>query len=199
MKTKKYHFVKIKKINTPSENGTWYLEANSMDMVYEHFEKYVGSIIKEGMSELPSRCVRKAKGEFIGHTTNVWVSQVEMFSSMKGTNIIETAINLENEALKTRINAYSKFNKIYLPIGLQVFLMSDFVEIVEDEYREEMTYPSEDNPKLNDVRYIQWDGGNHWYAKIGVMDITDKHNNQKWDTKEEAIEAARWYLLNKPN
>ena len=36
--------------------------------------------------------------------------------------------------------------------------------------------------------------GKHWYAKIGKLDVVDKDNNQKLDTKEEAETAAKWYI-----
>ena len=35
--------------------------------------------------------------------------------------------------------------------------------------------------------------GVHWYAKIGNEDVRDKAGNMKWNTKEEAEEAARWF------
>ena len=39
-----------------------------------------------------------------------------------------------------------------------------------------------------------WEGGQHYYAKIGKLDVLDKNGNQKWNTKEETIEAAKWYI-----
>ncbi len=39
--------------------------------------------------------------------------------------------------------------------------------------------------------------GNHWYAKIGKLDIKDKDNNMKWNTKAEAEAAAKWFIENK--
>ena len=48
---------------------------------------------------------------------------------------------------------------------------------------------------------MQWNmlgnKGTHWYAKIGKRDIHDSEGNMKWDTKEEAENAAEWYLANK--
>jgi hypothetical protein len=36
----------------------------------------------------------------------------------------------------------------------------------------------------------------HWYAKIGSFDVVDQFNNQKWNSKEEAKEAAVWFVKN---
>lgn len=57
-----------------------------------------------------------------------------------------------------------------------------------------MVYPHEAKPSLNEVKYMTWYGGKHWYAKIGKIDIVDRDNNQKWNTRKEAEEAAKWYI-----
>ena len=49
-------------------------------------------------------------------------------------------------------------------------------------------------PTLDDVKYSTWYGGKHYYAKIGKIDIVDRDNNQKWNTLNEAKEAAKWYI-----
>ena len=36
--------------------------------------------------------------------------------------------------------------------------------------------------------------GEHYYAKIGKLDVVDEQGNQKWNTKREAEAAARWYI-----
>jgi len=48
--------------------------------------------------------------------------------------------------------------------------------------------------KTDQVRYIQWKDGIHWYAKIGTADVVDKFGNQKWNTKTEAKMAVEEYL-----
>ena len=50
-----------------------------------------------------------------------------------------------------------------------------------------------------EVRYLQWEDGNHWYVKIGVIDVCDKENQYKWDTKEEAEQALFWYINEFPS
>lgn len=57
-----------------------------------------------------------------------------------------------------------------------------------------LTFPDEDKPTMDDVRFIVWGGGEHFYAKIGKLDVVDEHGNQKWNTKREAEAAARWYI-----
>lgn len=57
-----------------------------------------------------------------------------------------------------------------------------------------MEYPDFKKPSLDDVRFIQWDGGKHWYAKVNKEDIVDEFGRQKWNTKDEAEKAAKWYI-----
>ena len=60
--------------------------------------------------------------------------------------------------------------------------------------RDVLTFPDEDKPTMDDVRFIVWAGGEHFYAKIGKLDVVDEQGNQKWNTKREAEAAARWYI-----
>ena len=47
--------------------------------------------------------------------------------------------------------------------------------------------------EIEETRFLQWPKGTHWYAKIGVIDVVDKEGNMKWDTKEEAERASKWF------
>ena len=38
------------------------------------------------------------------------------------------------------------------------------------------------------------EGGYHIYAKVGKLDVVDESGNQKWNTRQEAEDAARWYI-----
>jgi len=42
-------------------------------------------------------------------------------------------------------------------------------------------------------RFIQWQGGKHWYVKIGNQDI-EVDGQQKWNTKQAAEEAYKKWL-----
>lgn len=78
--------------------------------------------------------------------------------------------------------------------GLTVFRLTDAYQIAEDDWSDELVYPDERGLDMKHVRYIQWQGGCHWYAKVGKLDIIDADGNQKWNSKAEAEKAARWFL-----
>lgn len=66
-------------------------------------------------------------------------------------------------------------------------------------WKDSLEYPEPEVYTDKDIRYIQWKDGSHWYVKIGKYDVVDENGNQKWNTRNEAINAAYNYLkeLNK--
>lgn len=188
---KKYHFVKIKSKNNNDSEGSWYLEADSLSVISEHFKKYVGAEIKQGMKEI----ISKASGK-MGHLTNKFAQTVEMMMGIDPKPYFITATELENEMLRNRLKSFADDREQYLSDSLSVLLLSPNSEIIGEEYKDELVYPHESKPSLGDVKYMKWYGGKHFYAKIGKIDIVDKDNNQKWNTEDEAKEAAKWYIKN---
>ena len=81
--------------------------------------------------------------------------------------------------------------------GLQ--RLKDTIEYEDECWKDELEYPEPDTYTVNDIRYIQWKDGSHWYAKIGKYDVVDENGNQKWDKYNDAIVAAYKFLktLNK--
>lgn len=78
--------------------------------------------------------------------------------------------------------------------GLTCHALDDrFTRIVEEIETETLVFPSMKKPSIDEVKFIMWDGGKHWYAKIGKLDVV-VNGEQKWNTKEEAIEAAKQYI-----
>lgn len=187
-----YTFVKIGKIKpTEDSKDMWYFKPNSVEQVIEHWQKYTAAVIREGSKFITDRIFNQVNG----HSTNQFVIAVEATNSVTGGNIIVDMAQVENMAYNNRINDYLKGREIYLTTDMVVFTLDKrFFEIKEIIVKDTLTFPHEEKPSLDDVRYIMWDGGQHYYAKIGKLDVVDKDGNQKWNTKEEAIEAAKWYI-----
>lgn len=188
MNMSKYHFVLIRDKRSTS-SGTWYLTGDSLDVIMEHFKKYVGTEMKEGIKQMFAR-----KTGTVGHYTNHFAGLIDMVSCIKEESCLQTAIELENELLRNRIKFFKKGIIQYFNTSLQTFLLSDSCEIVDEVYKDTLVFPHEEKPSINDIRFLQWSDGIHYYAKIGKIDIIDKNGNQKWDTKAEAEEAAKWYI-----
>lgn len=50
---------------------------------------------------------------------------------------------------------------------------------------------------LSRVNYLKWPTGDHWYASIDGIDITDKNGDEliiKWNYREDAEKAAKKFI-----
>ena len=171
----------------------WYFVPNSIEQVKEHFNKIFGQEIGAGVKDKIGS-IQENK-----HPETAWRHAVDITNRFSGNPWVVDAINLENQILNNRINDFLEFGKIYLADGVQQFMYrEDLFDIVEEIDSEILSYPKEAQFHIEEVRYMQWDvpgfpKGEHWYAKIGNMDVRDKAGNMKWNTKEEAVKAAEWF------
>lgn len=107
--------------------------------------------------------------------------------------------NLSDELYKqvydTQLSILQEGYVIYIMQSSGYFMAKpndpEFIESDEIISKDCSIWPDNKNEQ---VRYIRWDGGNHWYAKIGTADVVDKFGNQKWNTKTEAKMAVEEYL-----
>jgi hypothetical protein len=193
----KYKFVKVEAIE-PKENSKsiWYFSPSSVEQIKQHWQKYPASVIRDGSRKIANRIFNDGK---LGtsHASNEFEDAVMRIHPFTENFLISDMVQIENIAYNQRINDFERGRDIYLPKNMSVVTIdSRFFHITEEVYKDELTFPDEDKPCLEDVRYIQWDGGEHWYAKVGKLDVTDKYNHQKWNTKEQAQEAAQWFINN---
>ena len=126
------------------------------------------------------------------------VAQVNRVIEETGAKFV-VATKVENTMLQSRIELFNKGTKFYLNKEMVVLVDSPILEITNVIVKGTMVYPDDEEMTVNDARYIQWDNGIHWYAKVGKFDVVDKDNNQKWNTKKEAQEATKWFIENFDN
>lgn len=188
-----YKFVKIRHKDKPEKNGVWYFVPNSIEQVLEHFTKIFGQEISAGIKD------KVGSIETNTHPETAWRYAVDITNRFSGNPWVVDAVNLENQVLHNRINDFLKYGDIYLADGVQQFMYRDDIfEIIEEIHSEILSYPREVQYHFEEVRYMQWEvpgypKGEHWYAKIGNLDVRDKKGNMKWNTKEEAQKAAAWF------
>lgn len=191
---KKYHFVKVGLVNDSTYQGTWYFKPETKEDVDEHWNKYVACEINDGVKEYVDCLKAHAEGLCMGHSTTEWGSLMDIWASATGQPNIVRLMKAETELYYNRMRDINEGREIYLSEGLTVFMLTEgYTEIIEHYYSDTLSFPTE-KYTFDDVRYIQWDGGRHWYAKIGKLDIVDSNGNQKWNTKAEAEQAAKEYF-----
>jgi len=188
-----YHFAKIAMKNDGPTHGCWYFIAKNEEQLREHWKKYAGTDIKEGVQQLAGAL----SGDFKGHWTSNFASLVAMKCELHNQPYFIQAVLMENELFQNRLQYLKEGGAVYLSPSLTVFGYSPKLhQILEEVDSEKLIYPDEVMPTINDVKFLMWGGGKHWYAKIGRIDIVDQFGNQKWDTKEEAEQAAIEYIQN---
>lgn len=182
-----YHFVKF--------NNTWYLKPESVQDIIDHFTKICGREFQQGFDDFKDnvRVSTDYNGEKYlysrNHSSSVWRNAVELTMQMKDLSWLEGASVLEKQTYHDRIKMFNKGRAIYFTDGLPYYCSLEHPEYDKEHFEEKLIYPYEYN--FEDVRFIQWEGGRHWYAKIGSIDIVDKYGNQKWNDKYYAMEIAK--------
>ena len=184
-----YHFVKF--------NKTWYLKPECEQDIIDHFNKICGREFKEGFEDFRDNTKVRvdSKGnkylDSLNHTSSRWRLAVEMIMNINGGSWVETACSLEDKTYKDRINRFNSGKPIYLMNSLAYSPFIEHPKYDEEKWVEELVYPFEYN--YDEVRFIKWPEGRHWYVKIGNIDICDKWGNYKFYDKSYAQEVAkRW-------
>lgn len=200
-----YEFVRFKNLATGEESHKWWFVAKTARQVMEHAEKFFKPTMQEGFNSAAHDAVEAIfkYGGIMNHATNEVASSIEAITEIKGFKrssplaLFDTANELLLTAINGRLKDIDKGEAVYLEDGVRQFGYSSnnpHFEIIERYYSDKLEYPDFKKPTLNDVRFIQWDGGEHWYAKINKEDIVDEIGRQKWNTKGEAEKAAKWYI-----
>lgn len=189
-----YKFIKVKS-KSLSDNaeakGYWLFCPQTEEQLIEHWNKYVKPVISDGSRKLAKKIFSGTKGHF----TNDFEQAVEVWMNSTNDSLIVSMLQIENEAFRNRLQMFRSGREIYLSHSIQVVTVDTrFVDILTTTERNVLTFPDEEKPEMKDVRFIVWEGGVHYYAKIGKLDIVDKDGNQKWNTRAEAESAARWYI-----
>ena len=187
-----YHFVKF--------NDTWYLKPESVQDIIDHFNKICGREIKQGFNDFADNVqfIKDKDGNVIdttsrNHTTSIWRYAVETSMKAKGNSWLNSANELENRTFQDRLKLFQAGRPIYFTDGLPYYVGNEHPKYDEEKWSEELKYPYKFD--FDQVRYIQWPNGRHWYAKIGNIDIVDKWGNQKWNDKYHAMRIAKYFCM----
>ena len=200
-----YEFVRFKSLTTGEESHKWWFAAKTAKQVMEHAEKFFKPTMQEGFNESAHNAIEGIfrRNGFMPHPTSEVSASIESITLIKGFErtspfaLFDTANELLLTAIKGRLKDIDRGEAVYLEDGVRQFgytSKNPYFEIIETYYSDKLEYPDFKKPTLDDVRFIQWDGGEHWYAKVNKEDIVDKFGNQKWNSKDEAEKAAKWYI-----
>ena len=171
-----YEFVRFKNLATDEESHKWWFAAKTARQVMEHAEKFFKPTMQEGYNSAAHDAVEAIfkYGGIMNHPTNEVSSSIEAITEIKGFKrssplaLFDTANELLLTAIKGRLKDIDKGEAVYLEDGVRQFGYSSnnpHFEIIERYYSDKLEYPDFKKPTLDDVRFIQWDGGEHYIEK----------------------------------
>ena len=194
-----YNFVKFRDKQSTS-GGFWVFCPNSIYQIKEHFDKYVHNVIRES-SRAYSRHI--LYNEDYSHDTTVIGRSAYAIEHYARTHDCIAALapsGFWGMVWESRCETFIDRGEVFLAEGPQVYLPDTrFVEQVDEILKDTLDYPREQQYTIDDVRFTKWgENTKHWYARLGTCeDVRDKEGNMKWDTREEAEIAAKWYINQK--
>lgn len=206
---KKYKFVRYVDTHT-KQTSEWVFMPESREDIVDFNEKYTSKICQEGFTNVVKSVIETSKWDhqpeyskrfcFGGHASTHYE---HAFCTMglipkEGSTIFDVGASVYDSATQSRLSSFDKGHKMFLPSdGIRTIIyIPDYEEIVDETYVDSITFPEIERPTYKDVRYLQWPGGKHWYAKIGNNDVY-VDGKMKWDTHYEAEKAAMKYIKEK--
>ena len=185
---KKYKFVKIKNILTDTVYDDWYLLCDNITQIEEHFNLYIRGIISDAFKEFSEKLYENDPSDF----KSEWGILCKKISELNNVPFQIASMQCENDLLNNRLDLFYKRGSILLSNKIKHFDPIDF-EVNDELIKNNITWPTY---SINDIKIIQWPNGEHYYAKIGDMDVVDNMGNQKWNTYNEAFFNAKKFLEN---
>lgn len=200
----KYEFVRIKDKLTGQEGNMWWFRATSYKEVIEHTDKIFRPFMQTGYNSASKKSIDAVfkYGDVccMQHTTDPAEMAIRNITVANGYKelprpMFDVANKILADAIENRLSCIDTYGECFLANGCQCFGFSNTQhEICECVFMDNLVYPSMRKATIDDVRIIQWQGGKHYYAKIGNHDVIDAKSNQKWNSEKEAKEAALWYI-----
>lgn len=179
-----YRFVKIKDTRLQQKNiWPWVLLCDDSFTLIKHTEKYMATSIEDGIKDIFSNDRNDISSN--------WGKSIQQYLDIKGGSPVDISITLENKVFQGKQRCLELNHTLLLRSNGSYSVLTDDLEIINTIEKEKMVYPSYSE---SDIKISQWPGGNHYYAKIGEMEVSDNSGNIKWNTSKQAYEIALSYL-----
>lgn len=209
MNNRKYKFARFKNKNGVEYSDWWFIAETQQDVI-EHTEKFFKPAMQIGLDTNLNKSIAVINHPWFqdstpdpnhhSHPDTEAERAIQIVTNLKYGELYPITMSASANTLFESIVEFRKKNvkkqNLYLGPEVKEFAYADgntlfdICEIIESDTFE---YPPAVRI-LDNVKYLQWPGGEHWYAKIGNEDIIDYKGNQKWNTRKEAEEAAEWYI-----
>lgn len=204
-----YKFIKYKTThNGETFISDWCFEPQSMDDVLEFSLKYTKGLATTEFGNMCQYLIKNFNQESYDkygintkwifnneHPTSPYGIGIDFVMNTMGLPLMVASEKLMKDTMDGRINAWNSGMRCFYPNdGFRCIRFDDrFSEVCDEIFNDSIVFPDIDRPSIEDVKFMVWDGGKHWYAKIGKMDVV-VDGQQKWNTKNDAIEASKKFI-----
>lgn len=160
-------------------NYGWMFDIRTIDELFDYLDNVRAPRARAELAE----AMKYAQG--LSHA-NI----VALLAETKGITVMEAQLTLNQQIMRGMEKVLFEDKQIFVNGVGGYFPAHKGTKVHESKDIDVWALPKEQ------PRFIQWTGGEHWYAKIGDEDIV-VDGNQKWNTKAEAEKAAAKYLKGK--
>ncbi len=157
----------------------WLFDIQSINELYDYLDAVIAPRSRSEFSEALKYTQGKAHANVVA-----------FMAELKGISIINAVLKLNADRSRGMEKAFFDTQRIFIN-GLGGYFGNNKDVKVTDTKEIDLWALPDEQP-----RFIQWSGGEHWYAKIGDEDIVVA-GKQKWNTRREAEQAAKDYLVGK--
>lgn len=197
-----YKFVLIKNGYIPNSKPYWMLLLDNK----ESTQKYLYSIRLKNLVDtywkLKSNIIKNENKNNLFHFTSK--DEVALYNSIISIENRETMVDdlqiIEDKFIFPLMKIFNGGNHLLIHPNKSWMIKTDNIEILKTVEKNEFEFPAEqltEEDMIKRIKITKWEGGKHYYAKLGEEEIRDSSGNIKWNTYARALEVTKTYITEK--
>lgn len=156
-------------------NGYYLIE--NLDDALEYEETIWSQKIKDSAQDI----IHASKRNFIGHCSTQLGNLSHALSNLKGEGDLRVLCDLTGSVSASRLKYVCRGHKLAINHNGGYFLIPDDAKI---ERLEKYKYTEKD------IKITKFEGGRHWYASVGGVEVVDETFGRRFNTYEYAYKKA---------
>ena len=170
-------------------NGGWWLKIDKVNKLFDYYDK-TDAKWSDAFSNLISSKEFTRHGLY--HADNLAFA-IGFYGSNRNMNPIQATMDFRQTVFMNQLNALLEYGEIYInEKGGYNFKTSEKKPYDKFVRRTDFVFP---DFKKSDIRVKRFQGGTHFYAYVGDMEVKDG-DTIKWFTYEEAYNKALELVTN---
>ncbi len=179
-------FTKLHLKGWKQHENAWYIKIENTDELLDHAKNFIPSFQKTESKKLLTLSPN--------HNSDTVTQAVFLTAELHNINKFTAFEIFSNKLYQGRLEALHENKIVFIgENGIGWFPIdkdSKKYKVIEEIKKDNYIFPAR---KLL-ISYSKWKGGKHWYVKINGVDVKDKEDNLKWNTKWQAEEIVNQFL-----